>query len=192
MTRQLSPLLPREMNVSLCYSTQETVAGSGVVHLTRFGLFEPLNKVPLYMPELFNIYRYARITAVRVQQEVVNTGVPPLKMVQAVAPWNDTVAIGSLSQKPTSIIKSVGAATGMSRGVISKTWYSQEELGNPVFDKEHWFTLVQATSTTPQDQSAPAVFTAVYSLSSSIWSAELYWKVSYSLQFFDMEIAPTL
>ncbi len=153
-----------------------------------FGLFEPLNQRPYYMNEFFTIYKYARITAATVQLEVVSTSSTPLKMVMVVTPWDEIISPTEAIEKPRSLYRTVGGSSGVSRGFLRRTYHTQQEQGNPVFDKQHWFTAAQSILTTPQDQQGVTVKTLVSTLDGvSNWSAEVSFKVTYHVQFFDLE-----
>jgi hypothetical protein len=181
--------MPKEFSVALPFTESDSSGGTPAARVRTYGLFEVLGNRPLYMAELFSIYRYCRITAVHVQMEVVNTSsTVPLRMVAATVPWNDSTTIDTLSQRPGAIVKIVGLSTGSSKAVIRKTWHTQVEQGNPVYDKTYWFDSTQSASTTPQDTQEMSIRCAIQAVDgASSFNVESVFRVIYHVQFFDLE-----
>jgi len=78
----------------------------------------------------------------------------------------------------------------MSRSIITKTYYSFDELGNPVYDKSHSFDSVQAVNSTPQDQEAPCVIVSVGAADgTSTWAGLATYTITYHVQYFELQWA---
>ncbi len=191
--RCIFPPLPRELSTALSYKYVDNRVGNTNPSSFTFGLFEFLNQRPMFSSELFNIYRYCRITAVHIRAECVNTGSEPVIIAIGTIPWaaaTSTFDPYLIAERPRSISRLAGLSTGMSRVTLNKTYMSFDELGNPVYDKTHFFDSVQSISTTPQDQEAPAVIVSVDSADpTKTWSALTTYHVTYHTQWFELQWA---
>lgn len=187
---QLAPRMPREFSVSTSWFDNVTIsaAAGSTQNIGVFGLFEMLNQRPFYTAQFFTLYKLCRITAVEVHFEVITTGTTPVKMVMVSCPYNESASPSEAIERPRSLYRTVGGSGGMNRGVLRRLYHSQIEQGNPVYDTSHWFNATQSVSTTPQDLNGACVKTWVSTLDGvSNWSAEISWRVTYHLQFFDLE-----
>lgn len=159
-----------------------------------FGLFEFLNQKPMFSSELFDIYRLCRVTAVTVKAEVINlSSTVPLIIAVGTIPWSASSSTFDpylLAERSRAVSRTVATSTGMSRSIINKTFYSFDELGNPVYDKSHWFDSVQASNSTPQDQEAPCVMVSVGAAdATSTWAGLATYTVTYHVQYFELQWA---
>jgi len=158
-----------------------------------WGLFEFLGSQPNYAMQLYTMYKYARIHALTVRVEIVNTGTAPVSIAIAAIPSIDVVAgltPGSVNKRPRSIYKVVGGSGGDNVCSMSKTFYSEEELGQPVFDKEHWVDAIQAASPTIRSPQDPLVAVTSSSTDGSLttnYSVIITHKLIYHVEFFSPE-----
>jgi len=147
----------------------------------------------MFLPELYEIYRYARITAVHIQMEVTNTGSVPLAIATATLPFASISLTGSplaLMERPRSVFKSCAGSGGVSKAVIRKLFHSFDELGNPTYDHKYWVDVTQAASATPQDTNEPAIACAVGALDeTSTWAAIVTYRITYHIQWFELNYA---
>lgn len=186
--------LPREMSVALKYQYHDRRDSNTTPSAYVFGLFEYLNQKPMFSSELFNMYRLCRVTAVHIKAEVINlSSSVPLILSVGTIPWSAATSTFDpylIAERPRSVSKTVATSTGMSRSVINKTYYSFDELGNPVYDKDHCFDSVQAGVSTPQDQEAPCVIVSVGAAdASSTWAGLATYTVTYHVQYFELQWA---
>ncbi len=80
----------------------------------------------------------------------------------------------------------------MNRSTLSKTWYTQEEFGNPIYSTKYFFDAVQSALTSPQDPSsyAPVIHVRTSSLDGvSSFTCDVYVKITYHCQWFDLKTA---
>lgn len=191
VARFASPL-PRELSVSLTYKYQDIRTANVVPSSYRFGLFYFMNQLPMYAPELFQIYKFAKIDATRVHAEVINTGTYPIKFAMAAIPYNDggsTVTPNNIEERPGAIVRCLGLATGMSRVAVTKSFNSLRELGSPVYSRNYWEDYSSAVTTAPSDIEAPCIIVATGSTDGSAatcaWSVN--YDVTYSITFFNLK-----
>lgn len=185
--------MPREFSTALSYKYVDNRAGATTPSSFAFGLFEFLNQRLMFSTELFNLYRYCRITAVHIRAELVNTGSEPVILAVGTLPWAAATSSFDpylIAERPRATSRLAGLSTGMSRVSISKTYGSFDELGNPVYDKTHYFDSAQSILTTPQDQEAPAIVVSVDSADpTKTWSALATYHITYHTQWFELQWA---
>lgn len=186
--------LPRELSVALKYQYHDRRDSNTTPSAYVFGLFEYLNQLPMFSTELFNMYRLCRVTAVSIKAEVINlSSTVPLILSVGTVPWSSSTSTFDpylIAERPRSVSKTVATSTGMSRSIINKTYYSFDELGNPVYDKLHYFDSAQALVSTPQDTEAPCVIVSVGAAdSTSTWAGLATYTITYHVQYFELQWA---
>ena len=185
--------LPREFSVALKFTQFDKRNSNTQPSSFAFGLFEPLGNKPQFMNEMFAIYRYAKILAVSIRMEVVNVSGTPLLHALAPIPWGAATTTFDpqlLAERPRSVSKLVSASSGIGKSTISRKYFSFDELGVPVYDKQHYFDSAQASASTPQDQEAPAILGSIGAADqTSTWAALTTYTIVYHLQFFDLQWA---
>jgi len=181
--------MPHRYYAKLTYVVTDIRVGNTTASTFIWGLFEFLNRRPGYSAQLYQVYKYCRIHSTTVDAEVINTGTTtPLKIVAAVLPFADTPATETqLGERPNSIYQTVGLSTGASKARIIKKYNSLNELGERVYSKDYWCSVAQSTSTTPQDVNGPVIQVSVFSVDeATAWSGNIYYKVSFDCEFFDL------
>jgi hypothetical protein len=186
--------LPRELSVALKYQYHDRRDSNTTPSAYVFGLFEYLNQKPMFSSELFNMYRLCRVTAVHIKAEIINlSSTVPLILSVGTLPWSSATSTFDpylIAERPRAVSRTVATSTGMSRAIINKTYFSFDELGNPVYDAQHYFDSVQAGSSTPQDQEAPCVIVSVGAAdSTSTWTGLTTYTVTYHVQYFELQWA---
>jgi len=185
------PGMPRQFQVSLTNTVTVSANRTGSLN-TQFGLFDWLSSNPGYAPELYAIYKYARITGVKIETEVINTSATvPLVAVMAPMPSSDVSAFltaQQVSERPRSITRTIGTSSGMNKVRLVKSWSSLQELGQPTYDRSHWLTVSQLSALSPVNPDSPVICLSVGPvLSAGTWTALINVRVTYSVQFFDLE-----
>jgi len=188
--RCLYPPLPREFQVKLRYNEEIRVTSSISPFFDKFGLFAFLSQRPLYCTSLYEIYKYAMITAVTVRVEVLNLGTTPTITAMAAVPFDEatTSNIGNadlLARYPRSVSKTTAPLSGIGKSVLTRTYHSYEELGQPVYDRSHWQTATDAVSATPINTSDPIVFVMTNESNGGTWSGHVRYTVDYHIKFFE-------
>lgn len=180
------------MNFALRNAYTKTAASSLFPVAVRFGLFEFLGDTPQYLPQLYTMYKFAKLIAVHIRMEVINTGTAPLLIAMATMPYSDTSTTmdpRQIQERPRSVSTTVGASTGTSKGVISRTYYAFDEMGQPVYDRTFWITQLQSLSTSPVDADEPTILAGVGNVDPAATSVTFVanYQVTYHIQFFDLE-----
>ncbi len=182
-----APLMPREFSVALCDRINGTVTSSTTLSTTFYPLVEYFGRLPMYAAQLYDIYKYSRVTAITLQIILINTGTQPVELAVAVVPYSDLagLTLGYIVERPRSIRKIASASGGLDRVEISRTEISEQAFGNPYLDRDFWVDATQAASTTPLDSREPGIVIGTQSVTGTAASYYLEVKATYHLQFFD-------
>jgi len=128
---------------------------------------------------------------VKVEAETINTSAIPLLCSMASMPASDVSAFlttQQVAERPRALTRTIGTTSGMNKTRMVKTWYSLRELGQLTYDRSHWLTVAQLTSLSPVNPDSPVVcFSLAPILSAATWTALVNLRVTYSVQFFDLE-----
>jgi hypothetical protein len=131
--------------------------------------------------------------AVTARFTVVNATATPLLM--AIAPFasEDITATTDpqfVQERQRSVSKVVSGSGGIDQGVLTKTYFAFDEIGQPVYDEKYWIDSTQAASTTPVDTKTPIVALSLSSLITGVsWSATANVKYIYHIEWFSPKIA---
>jgi len=181
--------LPHEFQISLKRTaTDERTGGQTTQAATKWPLLEFNGVLPLFAAELYQIYRFCRITAIHLQMEVVNTSsTQPLTCVMCVLPLVRVNAITDprgMSDIPNALTKQVGLSTGFSRVVLNKTFVAQKELGQSIHSgSEFTQTYSEALSAASQDD-FPSIYAGVIASSTGgNWTGIIKYVATYHLEF---------
>jgi hypothetical protein len=187
--------MPSEMQMALRHRDTDIRVDYNLPSYRTFGLFEFLTHQPMYSRILYQLYKFARITAVNVKMEVVNTGSTAVTASMCVLPWIDTPAGGGpvldpqdAAEYPRSITKQVGNSTGMSKATLQRTWPAFDQLGQPVYSPDFWVTATQAASSTPVNPDQPVVYCVIDATDGTLnWSANVSYTLTFHVQWFNLE-----
>jgi len=181
---------PRELSYSSNYFNNSTSNAQITDNVIRFSLVSFLNQRPMFTAQMFTLYQYCRITAVRIRAEWINEGTGSTRLAMCTGPFNDLVNVSTaeIVEKPRSLVKLAGPVSGMNRALVQKTWHTQQELGNPVYTNTYWNTLSSSTSTAPLDLNEPCVFIGVGSIVGppTAFTGNLSIRATYHMQWFDL------
>jgi len=172
--------------------TDERTGGQTTQAAVLFPLLEYNARLPFYASQLYQIYRFSRITAIHVQMEVVNTSsTAPLTAVMCCLPLVRANAITDprgMADVPNALCKQVGLSTGMSRVVLNKTYVSQKELGQSILSgSEFYQTYSEALSAASQND-FPAIYCGVIaSQTGANWTGIMKYVITYHVEFSDMK-----
>lgn len=83
--------IPLEFSVSLLFRQQFDIKTEQVFRQS-YGLLEYLRNVPQYAPELYQIYKYSRVTRVKYHFDTVNLGPRPYEIMGVVLPADEASA----------------------------------------------------------------------------------------------------
>jgi len=184
--------MPSRFSVALTNTYTDYRTSSTTNAALAVGLFEFLAATPAYLTQLYSIYKYAKLSAVEIQVDVVNLGSFPITAAIATMPYSDYVGTTGpldLIERPRSTYTTIGGNSGLNKGRLDRKFNSVKELGQLTFDKEHWITASQAASTAPQDVDAPIAVCSVGASNggSDSCSFILTYKIKYHCTFFSLE-----
>jgi len=190
MSRINFPYLPTELSVKLRYQLNSSVVSSTVETDQFFGLFEYLNRKPLYSDQLFALYRRARVVKTRVHLQLVNVGTNPVDVTVGPIAYIDLASITGpqLKSMPFSTYKIAGLGSGMSKVTIDRAFESQYALGNEMAsDHTKWMTLSSSSNTSPTDTTDPIVCVIIGpSDGTSTVTFLISYLVEYDVTYFDI------
>lgn len=164
-------------------------ASSGTSELLQtLGLVEFLGYRPLYALEFYAIYKYARVIAVDVEIFGVNIGSNPVEIAAGNVAYNDVsgLTMDRLKEKPGTTFKMLSPIGGMDRATIRKRFVASELLG-VVPGSKYWVDVTQSASSTPIDAREQVLVLALdnYQSSGTAYSAQINWKLTYHIEWFD-------
>jgi hypothetical protein len=181
--------LPNELSVSLLSTSYYARAASATYTKYNYGLMELLGAAPGYSAQLYQLYKYARVTAVSIHIEIQNELNPSLILAMGTVPYSDISAltINELSQVPKAVNRTVGPLSGLSRCVVNHTYDPFNVYGQRVNTNSFFMSYSQSIASIPLDQLSPLITIMVGPAdgSSSVsWNATI--SARYHLQYFDL------
>jgi hypothetical protein len=182
--------LPTELSVSLTNTDYDQFATPTSFSVRKFGMLEFLSYRPLYCLELYQIYKYARITAVDFELRVNNTSTTTPLM--AAIGFVSNADVSGMTpdrfwERNSTVRKNISVQGGMDRAVLRKTFVPQECYGQPYLDQKFWVDVSQSASTTPIDANEPVILYALSGLDGgNMGTSYVDWRIRYHIQFFDL------
>jgi len=186
------PLFPRQLQFSSTWTQTREIDLASTSFSLGIGLFDYLNHIPEYVLECYQLYRYSRICGVDVTLSVAGESDEAnqnfsYEVAMAKVPFDQ---IG-LPPQALRLVRgsryNLVATSGMNRLTQKGSFGSFDELGNPVYSRDYWQTLTDATMPTPADTNRPVVALAVSSVNGNRGLVALNVSVTYHLQFFELE-----
>jgi len=188
LSRWRFPTLPRQFQISLrsTYTDQRT-GGQTTQAQKVVPLFEFNGTFPAMSPELFQIYRLARIKAINISMEVINTSSVPLTATLCCLPL--TIAQGvtdprNISSIPGSLTRQVGISTGMSRSHLTKTFVGEKELGQSALSGKEYSQTFSEALLPAVETDLPAIYSGVIStVNSASWTGVINYVYTWHIEF---------
>lgn len=191
------PLFPRQLQFNSCFTQTVEVALSNVTQYNRrIGLFQFLNQIPQYALDCWEIYRYCRICAVDVKLIAVGEMTSAstnyaFEAGMARLPYDEAASITPQELRTVRGGKyALAAQAGSNRLTLTGSFGSFDELGNPVYERTYWQTLLEASNPLSSDPDVPVIAVAVKSTLGNAVNVSVNLSVTYHMQFFDLEIPP--
>lgn len=188
--------LPSSYKVALTFPEVQSYVAIVGPRTWTYGLREFLGDIPQYTTQLYGIYKYARIHSTQVDLQIVNNGTNPVTIAMATMPDIDIVPASTspavLIKRTRSIYRIVAGNSAQNRASLSKTYHAEQELGQPVLDKEHWVDAAQAVSTTNRNSQDPVVAVSILPSDQGFltsYSVLVVCKVTFHVEFFSPELA---
>lgn len=181
--------LPNELSVALRSTQFYSRAAASTYSKYNNGMMELLGAAPGYSAQLYQIYKYARVTAVSIRVEIQNESTQSLLAVLAPCAYSDisAVTVNELSQIPTAINRTVGPTAGFSRCVVNHTYDPFYVYGQRVNTNTFFMSYSQSIAAVPLDQLSPLITLMVGpadGVSSVAFNLQL--TLVYHLQYFDL------
>lgn len=182
---------PEQYKVSLVARDYDSGSSIASPMWYRYGLLEPLGRLPQYLATLFTMYRKARIVYSSLSVKLVNTGSSePIELVVGTMPFNwvsGSPTISELIGKVGTRRQIASAAGGLDRCSITRGIASKTVLGHEYMLADYDFSLAQASSFTPIDAEEPVwTFTATALNSAAQIDYRLEVVINYDIEFFDL------
>jgi hypothetical protein len=187
----MAPKLPAEFSVSLVNTDYDSLAVASFA-TRRFGIVEFLSYRPLYCLELYQIYKYARVTAVTIELKVVNTSTTiPIVVALGQCPYADSAGLtpDRAWETPGTKRQVVSVQGGLDRATVRRTFVAQDCYGQPYLDQKYWIDVSQSASASPIDQNEPIAYYVISDMAGSgPIACKVDFKTTFHIQFFDLRI----
>jgi len=149
--------------------------------------------LPRYATELYQIYRHARIMALDVKMDVVNTsGAEPLLSVIGVLPLVNCNAITNpqtIMSVPGAIFKQIGLSTGLSKATLRKRCVTEKELGEMTIGSQTYLQTYSEALSTAVWTELPAVYLGtIAARNGATWTGIIDYSITYHLRFSEYNI----
>jgi hypothetical protein len=183
--------MPTELSVALKMADETTQILAAPGNLT-YGILEFFALRPLYSAQLYQLYRYCKITAVDVNVQLVNTGASTVEVAIGYVPQLEasTATYVRLAEKTGSLRKIISAKGGLDRVTFTRRYGVEALLGEPVLSK-YWMTNSQSLSITPLDVNEPVLSIAYRNVDGSTSNMSTTVRITYHCQFFSLELPAT-
>jgi len=149
--------------------------------------------LPRYAAELYQIYRHARIMAIDVKMEVVNTSsTEPLLCAIGVLPLVNASAITNpqtIISVPGSVYKQVGLSTGLSKAILSKRCITEKELGELTIGSQTYLQTYSEALSAAIWTELPCVYLGtIAARNGATWTGIIDYTLTYHLRFSEYNI----
>jgi len=186
------PLFPRQLQFSSNWNRTIEVDLSAGQFQWGIGLFDYLGYIPEYALECYQLYRYSRITGVDVTLTVVGESDEAnqnfsYEAAMAKIPYNQIGLAPSALKLVRGSRYSLNPTSGMNKTTLKESFGSFDELGNPVFDRQFWQNITEASAVTPADLDRPVVGIAVRVVNGNKGIVSVNVSATYHMQFFELE-----
>lgn len=188
------PLLPKEYQIALQYFYHDERTGGQTTQASRrHPLCEFDTQLPRYAAELYQIYRHARIMAIDVKMEVVNTSsTEPLIAALGCLPLavvNGITNPQTMASVPGSTYKQVGLSTGMSRVTINKRFNTEKELGELTLGSNTYLQTYSEALSAAVWTELPCIYAGVIAArNGATWTGIIDYRLTFHLRFSELNI----
>jgi len=166
----------------------QTTQAARVAPLCEFN-----TQLPRYASELYQIYRHARIMAIDVHMEVVNTSsTEPLIAAVGCLPLVNCNAITNpqtIVSVPGSVIKQVGLATGMSKVTINKRFVTEAMLGELTIGSNTYLQTYSEALSAAIWTELPCIYMGVIAAKNgATWTGIIDYKLRFHIRWSEYSI----
>lgn len=194
MEKSIFPQMPQEFEVALSYYYHDERTGGQTTQAARiYPLLEFNTQLPRYAAELYQIYRHARIMAIDVKMEVVNTSsTEPLIAAIGVLPLVNANAITNpqtIVSVPGSILKQIGLSTGLSKVTLNKRFISEKWLGELSIGSNTYLQTYSEALSAAIWTELPAVYAGVIAArNGATWTGIIDYRLIFHLRWSEYNI----
>jgi len=183
------PLLPNQLCTALKWQENFNYAGSTVTKRNYYGLLEFLNQVPGYGLQLYQIYKYCRVTGVEIFIELQNAATESVSVTLGVCDWPDFSGLNAVTfaQTPGAENRLLGSNNAASRVIYQRSFNPYAVLGQKIASLNYAMTVSQAQASTPLDANEPVIALVMEAVDgTSTWSIAGTVTTVYHVEFFDL------
>lgn len=188
------PLLPTEYECALNYYYHDERTGGQTTQASRIHpLCEFNTQLPRYAAELYQIYRHARIMAIKVQMEIVNTSSSePLLAAIGVLPLVNASAITNpqtIVSVPKTIYKQIGVAQGLSKVTLTKKFVTEIQLGELTLGSNTYLQTYSEAISAAIWTELPAIYAGVIAAKNgATWTGIIDYKLTFHIRWSELNI----
>lgn len=188
------PSLPREFEIALDYYYHDERTGGQTAQAARIHpLCEFNTQLPRYAAELYQIYRHARIMAIDITMEVVNTSsTEPLIAAIGVLPLVNANALTSpqtIASVPGTIFKQIGLATGMSKAVLRRRCVTEKYLGELTIGSNTYLQTYSEALASAVWTELPAIYGGVIAAKNgATWTGIVDYRLTFHIRWSELNI----
>lgn len=192
--RSRFPALPKELEFALTAYYHDERTGGQTTQAERITPLCEFNTIlPRYGAELYQIYRHARIMAIDVHMEIVNTSsTEPLICAIGCLPLANCNAITNpqtIVSVPGTAYKQVGLSTGMSRATISKRFVTEKMLGELTIGSNTYLQTYSEALSAAVWTELPAIYAGVIAArNGATWTGIIDYKYVYHIRWSEYSI----
>jgi len=194
LERSRFPSLPKEFEIALKYYYHDERTGGQTTQASRRNpLCEFDTQLPRYAAEFYQIYRHARIMAIDVRMNVVNTSSSePLVAAIAALPLavvNGITTPMTVASVPGHVFKQIGLSTGMSRAVLSRRFTTERELGELTMGSNTYLQTYSEALSSAIWTELPCIYSGVIAArTGATWTGIIDYELTYHLRFSELNI----
>jgi len=188
------PILPREFECALDYYYHDERTGGQTTQAARLApLCEFNTQLPRFASELYQIYRHARIMAIDVHMEIVNTSsTEPLIAAVGCLPLVNCNAITNpqtIVSVPGSVLKQVGLSTGLSKVTINKRFVTDRMLGELTIGSNTYLQTYSEALSSAIWTELPCIYMGVIAAKNgATWTGIIDYKLRFHIRWSEYSI----
>jgi len=194
LERSRFPAIPREIEFALhAYYHDERTGGQTTQAERVTPLCEFNTILPRFGAELYQIYRHARIMAIDIRMEIVNTSsTEPLIAAIGCLPLVNCNALTSpqtIASVPGTKFRQVGLSTGMSRTTISHRFVTERMLGELTIGSNTYLQTYSEALSAAVWTELPAIYAGVIAArNGASWTGIIDYQYTYHIRFSELNI----
>jgi hypothetical protein len=178
-----APKFPKEFSVALRCEEYSTVSTSTIQRMI-VPLFEFLGRNPANLVQMYNMYEFAKITAITFHIDLATSTTTPFLIVGGVLPYSasSTVAPSDLAGQADSKAR---LASVFQKTRISWTLPAEKYLGNVLQSSQFWINKAQSLSSTPVSVEEPTFVLVTQHPTGATMDYIYQTVITYHCQFFE-------